>query len=264
MFLLGTNLRLYARPVWTCKGASGVLECAFALTAPPSFPHLWKNLWKRTQGSCGESGIRSPAFYRSGCDHSPSPLKPPMSATTIWDQVLTLIEAKVGPHSFSTWFKPTSLKADQGRALVIRVPTPLYVEWLPQALFGRPGRGAAPRSAGPRSSWSSRSRAPRRLGSPYRAETPCSRSRLMIHDPQPPASTASVSRRDPGGPESPLHLRHVHRRTVEPVCARRVPRRRRSAVALLQPAVHLRRRRTRQDALDARDRPLRACSTIRL
>ena len=55
-----------------------------------------------------------------------------MPATTIWDQVLTLIEGKVGPHSFSTWFKPTSLKADEGRALVIRVPAPLYVEWLPR------------------------------------------------------------------------------------------------------------------------------------
>ena len=55
-----------------------------------------------------------------------------MPATTIWDQVLTLIEGKVGPHSFSTWFKPTSLKADQDRALVIRVPAPLYVEWLPR------------------------------------------------------------------------------------------------------------------------------------
>jgi chromosomal replication initiator protein len=55
-----------------------------------------------------------------------------MPATTIWDQVLTLIEGKVGPHSFSTWFKPTSLKADEDRMLVIRVPAPLYVEWLPR------------------------------------------------------------------------------------------------------------------------------------
>ena len=55
-----------------------------------------------------------------------------MSATTIWDQVLTLIEGKVGPHSFSTWFKPTMLKADQGRALVVQVPAALYVEWLPR------------------------------------------------------------------------------------------------------------------------------------
>ncbi len=55
-----------------------------------------------------------------------------MSATTIWDQVLTLIEGKVGPHSFSTWFKPTSLKADAGTSLVVRVPAPLFVEWLPR------------------------------------------------------------------------------------------------------------------------------------
>jgi chromosomal replication initiator protein len=55
-----------------------------------------------------------------------------MPATTIWDQILTLIEGKVGPHSFSTWFKPTSLKADQQVALVVRVPAPLYVEWLPR------------------------------------------------------------------------------------------------------------------------------------
>ena len=55
-----------------------------------------------------------------------------MPATTIWDQVLTLIEGKVGPHSFSTWFKPTTLKSDQGRALVILVPAALYAEWLPR------------------------------------------------------------------------------------------------------------------------------------
>jgi chromosomal replication initiator protein len=55
-----------------------------------------------------------------------------MPATTIWDQVLTLIEGKVGPHSFSTWFKPTSLKADEGKSLIIHVPASLYVEWLPR------------------------------------------------------------------------------------------------------------------------------------
>jgi chromosomal replication initiator protein len=57
---------------------------------------------------------------------------PPMPVASVWDQVLTLIEGKVGPHSFSTWFKPTTLKADEGRLLVIRVPAPLYVEWLPR------------------------------------------------------------------------------------------------------------------------------------
>lgn len=55
-----------------------------------------------------------------------------MPTTNIWDQVLTIIEGKVGPHSFSTWFKPTSLAVDEGRSLVVRVPAPLYVEWLPR------------------------------------------------------------------------------------------------------------------------------------
>ncbi|MCC7125265.1 MAG: chromosomal replication initiator protein DnaA [Acidobacteria bacterium] len=55
-----------------------------------------------------------------------------MSAASIWTQILALIETKVGPHSFSTWFKPTSLKADEGRRLIVRVPAPLYAEWLPR------------------------------------------------------------------------------------------------------------------------------------
>jgi chromosomal replication initiator protein len=51
---------------------------------------------------------------------------------TIWDQVLGLIESKVGPHTFSTWFKPTALKSDDGKVLSVWVPSSLYVEWLPR------------------------------------------------------------------------------------------------------------------------------------
>ena len=55
-----------------------------------------------------------------------------MSSLTVWDQVLSRIEDQVGKHSFSTWFKPTSLLADGGQSLSIRVPNPLFVEWLPK------------------------------------------------------------------------------------------------------------------------------------
>jgi chromosomal replication initiator protein len=55
-----------------------------------------------------------------------------MPSATIWDQVLSRIEDQVGRHSFSTWFKPTSLLADAGQTLSIRVPNPLFVEWLPK------------------------------------------------------------------------------------------------------------------------------------
>jgi chromosomal replication initiator protein len=55
-----------------------------------------------------------------------------MYSPTIWDQVLTRIEDQVGKHSFSTWFKPTTLLADGGRSLSISVPNLLFVEWLPK------------------------------------------------------------------------------------------------------------------------------------
>jgi chromosomal replication initiator protein len=55
-----------------------------------------------------------------------------MSSLTVWDQVLSRIEDQVGKHSFSTWFKPTTLLADGGQSLSIRVPNPLFVEWLPK------------------------------------------------------------------------------------------------------------------------------------
>ena len=55
-----------------------------------------------------------------------------MLTTTIWDQVLSRIEVQVGKHSFSTWFKPTSLLADAGSNMRIRVPNLLFVEWLPK------------------------------------------------------------------------------------------------------------------------------------
>lgn len=55
-----------------------------------------------------------------------------MPSATIWDQVLSRIEDQVGRHSFSTWFKPTTLLADGGHTLSIRVPNLLFVEWLPK------------------------------------------------------------------------------------------------------------------------------------
>jgi chromosomal replication initiator protein len=52
-----------------------------------------------------------------------------MSAN-VWDHVLAKVEAKINRHSFYTWFKPTSFIADDGHALTIRVPNPLFKDWL--------------------------------------------------------------------------------------------------------------------------------------
>ena len=49
---------------------------------------------------------------------------------TIWDQVLARIETKVNRHSFYTWFRPTAFVSDGGGSLTIRVPNPLFKDWL--------------------------------------------------------------------------------------------------------------------------------------
>jgi chromosomal replication initiator protein len=54
------------------------------------------------------------------------------SVHSIWDQVLGRIEAKVGRHSFHTWFKPTSLLRDDGARVTVVVPNLLFTEWLPK------------------------------------------------------------------------------------------------------------------------------------
>ena len=47
-----------------------------------------------------------------------------------WDEILTRIETKVNRHSFYTWFKPTSFIADAGASISVRVPNPLFTNWL--------------------------------------------------------------------------------------------------------------------------------------
>ncbi|HKW48503.1 MAG TPA: chromosomal replication initiator protein DnaA, partial [Gemmatimonadaceae bacterium] len=49
---------------------------------------------------------------------------------SIWDQILARIETKVNRHSFYTWFRPTTLVNDGGSQLTIRVPNPLFKDWL--------------------------------------------------------------------------------------------------------------------------------------
>ncbi|HEV8316540.1 MAG TPA: chromosomal replication initiator protein DnaA [Vicinamibacterales bacterium] len=51
-------------------------------------------------------------------------------AASIWDLILARIETKVNRHSFQTWFKPTSFDADSGQVITVRVPNPLFKDWL--------------------------------------------------------------------------------------------------------------------------------------
>ena len=55
-----------------------------------------------------------------------------MAATNVWEQVLGCIESKVNRHSYVTWFKPTSFVADEQDRVLVRVPSPLFRDWLPK------------------------------------------------------------------------------------------------------------------------------------
>ena len=49
---------------------------------------------------------------------------------SIWEQILSRVETKVNRHSFYTWFKPTAFVADGGSSITVRVPNPLFKDWL--------------------------------------------------------------------------------------------------------------------------------------
>ena len=140
-----------------------------------------------------------------------------------------------------------------GSRLSVQVPNLLFTEWLPEALLGGAGRGAEGRRPAQRGAhFRSRGRPP---ADASQGAVAAVRRSMPPDEARPPAAVSPV------GLNPRYTFDTLHRRTLESVCARRVPRGRRSALALLQPALHLRRRRTRQDALDARHRALRAAAS---
>ena len=48
----------------------------------------------------------------------------------IWERILTDLEGKVNPQSYSTWFRPTSLARDEGAKIAVAVPNELFATWL--------------------------------------------------------------------------------------------------------------------------------------
>jgi chromosomal replication initiator protein len=59
-----------------------------------------------------------------------------MAVGNVWEQVLGRIEATVNSHSFYTWFKPTAFVGVRGTELVVRVPNPVFRDWLTKHYSG--------------------------------------------------------------------------------------------------------------------------------
>ena len=153
---------------------------------------------------------------------------------TLWDAVLARVEAKINRHSFATWFRPTLFLSRDAQTLRIGVPNAQFREWLSKNYLGVLQEALT------------------EVGSPE--------LRVVFEEiSDEPAPRLQRPGRPSGETEPPqpeVHLRELRRRLLEPVRARRRPRRRRDPLEVLQPALHLRRRRPRQDPPDARDRPL--------
>jgi len=54
----------------------------------------------------------------------------------LWDEVLARIETKINRHSFYTWFKPTAFVGEDLNAVTVRVPNPLFKDWLTKHYSG--------------------------------------------------------------------------------------------------------------------------------
>ncbi len=54
------------------------------------------------------------------------------TAAEIWTECLCLIQQRVTPQSFTTWFKPVEAVKLEGRQLTIQVPSQFFYEWIDQ------------------------------------------------------------------------------------------------------------------------------------
>jgi chromosomal replication initiator protein len=59
-----------------------------------------------------------------------------MTASNIWNEILSRVQAKVNRHSFYTWFKPTAFSADDGHSVTVRVPNALFKDWITKHYSG--------------------------------------------------------------------------------------------------------------------------------
>ncbi len=66
-----------------------------------------------------------------------------MSSPNVWDDILGRVETKINRHSFYTWFKPTTFVRDDGPTLTVKVPNPLFRDWLTKHYSGVLGEALA-------------------------------------------------------------------------------------------------------------------------
>jgi chromosomal replication initiator protein len=59
-----------------------------------------------------------------------------MDSQNVWDRILGRVETKINRHSFYTWFKPSSFLSESGDLVRVRVPNPVFRDWLTKHYAG--------------------------------------------------------------------------------------------------------------------------------
>ena len=59
-----------------------------------------------------------------------------MDSHNVWDSILARVETKINRHSFYTWFKPSSFMSETGDLVRVRVPNPVFRDWLTKHYAG--------------------------------------------------------------------------------------------------------------------------------
>jgi chromosomal replication initiator protein len=59
-----------------------------------------------------------------------------MDSHNVWDSILARVETKINRHSFYTWFKPSSFLSEAGDHVRVRVPNPVFRDWLTKHYAG--------------------------------------------------------------------------------------------------------------------------------
>ena len=59
-----------------------------------------------------------------------------MDSHNVWDAILARVETKINRHSFYTWFKPSSFLSEQANLVRVRVPNPVFRDWLTKHYAG--------------------------------------------------------------------------------------------------------------------------------
>ena len=192
----------------------------------------------------------------TSCERSTGPgVEPPieLTAETLWTEISARLQGTLNETTYSTWFGEAEGAELDDDVFVLGVPNDFTREWIEGHFLGLI-------SAALEEATGRELRIDLRVARPAATPPPLPVEQVApqpqgAQAPAQPLAAPPAPRRQRDEPE--VHVRLVRDRLVEPVRARGRARGRRGARAGLQPALHLRRHRPRQDAPAAGDRELR-------